>query len=189
MKKSLIILVAILSTFMFAAESCDENSAPSADSDSRQKYADGSTIPVDDNVYELKGEVIGPVNEVTRQVEPSKGSLSGPACYGTSGCFGGTSGTFTGPIEAGKTFIRLRVQSASPSTDLAPIGDVSIIKTSDTKAAALLTGDIVTFKCRRQYEAVAAVRDNEKFNADKLETWELDYCRLATPVIDVKPGG
>jgi hypothetical protein len=44
----------------------------------------------------------------------------------------------------------------------------------------------VTFKCRAQYEAVAAVRENESFNQAKVETWELDYCRMATPVIDVR---
>ena len=38
----------------------------------------------------------------------------------------------------------------------------------------------------RQYEALAAVRDNEKFSKTKVETWELDYCRLASPVIDVR---
>lgn len=184
-KKSFIAGVAILSTMLFAAESCDGETAPEAESDSSQNYKAGSKVPVDDNVYLIKGEVIGPVNDVTRQVEPAQGEISGFAYGG----YASMNGSFTGPIEAGKGFVRLRVQTVSPSTEQAPVGDVTIIKTSDTKAKALLNGDIVQFKCRRQYEALAAVKDNEKFDAEKVETWELDYCRLASPVIEVKPGG
>lgn len=177
-------LAAIFAVIMMGADECStEESAPPPDSDSQQKYKDGSKVPIDDKVYSITGEVIGPVNETTRQVEPGKGSVDG-ALYGN---YGSLNGSFTGPIEAGKGFVRIRVQTSEPSTDLAPRGDVTIIKTSDTKAKALLNGDIVTFKCRRQYEAIAAVKNNEKFNQDKVETWELDYCRLASPVIEVKP--
>jgi hypothetical protein len=179
----LIPLAAVLSLVLMGASECEGGEdAPAPDSDSSQKYKDGSKVPVDDKVYAITGEVIGPVNETTRQVEPGKGEINGSLC----GNYGSLNGSFTGPVEKGKGFVRIRVQKSSPSTDLAPVGDVTIIKTSDTKAKALLNGDIVQFKCRRQYEALAAVKDNEKFDKTKVETWELDYCRLSTPVITVK---
>lgn len=160
-------------------------SAPDAGSDSNQSYASGAKVPVDDNVYVITGQVSGQVNSLTRQVAPAHGSLSGPSCYGTSGCYGGTSASFFGPVESGKGFVRLLVNSAAPSTPDATPGDLVLLKVTDTKATALLPGDNVTFKCRRQYENVAAVLNNEKFNADKVATWELDYCRLASPEVQV----
>lgn len=163
-----------------ALTGCEEQgAAPAPDSDSEQEYASGSKIPVNDNVYLIQGEVIAEVNEVTRQVEPAQGEV-----YGNNGYI---SGSFSGPIQAGKSFVRIRVRKVSPDTILAPLGDVVIVKTTDTKAVALLNGDVVTFKCRAQFESIAAVRENEKFDADKLGTWELDYCRLASPVITVNP--
>lgn len=164
--------------------SCTEpaNEAPEIESDSGQSYKAGTKAPVDDNVYVIKGEVIGPVNDVTRQVEPAQGSLQGSAVGG----FGSVTGSFTGPVEAGKGFVRLRVESISPDTESASVGDVTILKTADTKVKALMNGDIVTFKCRRQYENVAAVRENSSANIEEIATWELDYCRLFIPVITVK---
>ena len=82
--------------------------------------------------------------------------------------------------------LRLLVHSVEPATPLAQPDRIVLIKTSDTKASALLTGDIVTFRCRAQYKAVAAVRENEDFYPSKVATWELDYCRLATPVISIE---
>jgi len=183
-RKSILAGVALFSVFAFGAESCEsEETAPAPDSDSSQSFKEGAKIPVDTEVYVITGEVIGEVNSVTRQVEPAQGQVNG-SLYGS---YGSLSGSFTGPIEKGKGFVRVRVQSSEPSTELAPVGDVAIIKTSDTKVSALLNGDIITFKCRRQYENIAAIKENEKFDADKLATWELDYCRLAAPVIAVEP--
>ncbi len=182
-KRHLVIFPVLAVAFLTSAESCESESAPAPDSDSSQNFADGAKVPIDDNVYLIKGEVIGEVNATTRQITPAEGSISGFATQ----TYGSLNGSFTGPVEAGKGFVRIRVETSSPETDLAPLGDVTIIKTSDTKVKALLNGDIVSFKCRRQYEALAAVKDNEKFDADKVQTWELDYCRLATPVIEVKP--
>lgn len=165
---------------VFVLTGCTEQGeAPAPESDSSQDYASGAKIPVDDNVYLVEGEVIAEVNQVTRQVTPAEGSLTGVNGY--------VSGSFTGPIQAGKSFVRIRVRKMDPAWAYAPLGDVVIVKTTDTKAAALLNGDIISFKCRAQYESVAAVRENEKFDAAKLGTWELDYCRLATPVITVNP--
>lgn len=177
-KKYLLAAAALASAIMFGAESCESESDPSVESDSSQSYASGSKVESDTNAYLIKGEVVGPVNETTRQVTPGQGDIFGYNGY--------LNGSFTGPVEKGKGFVRIRVESASPSTDLAPVGQVTIVKTSDTKAKALMNGDVVSFKCRRQYEAVAAVRNNQKFDKKSDGTWELDYCRLATPVIVVK---
>lgn len=183
----LVPLAIVLSFVLMGADECEgEDAAPSVDSDSSQEYKPDSKIPVDDGVYEVTGEVSAEVNSVTRQVEAGGGELSGPTCFGTSGCYGGTSASFFGPVEKGKGYVRLLVQSTNPETSLASVGQVAILKVSDTKATALLPGDIVTFKCRRQYEAIAAVKDNQTFDADAVETWELDYCRLASPEITVR---
>jgi hypothetical protein len=174
----------LLALLVLSVTGCTEQeSAPSVDSDSSQSYASGSTVAVDDNVYTISGEVVAEVNSVTRQISPASGSVGGSAFAGT----GFVSGSYFGEVTGGKGYVRLLVNSIEPSTDLAQVGSVSILKVSDTKATALVTGDLVTFKCRRQYEALAAVKDNQKFDREKVETWELDYCRLATAVIDVKP--
>lgn len=158
----------------------DDN--PKTDSDSSFSYDDSARVPVDEATYELTGEVVGQVNNLTRQVEPGKGSISGSQ-YGS---YGTLSGSFTGPIEAGKGFVRLKVSVSKPATDLAPVGEVAIVKTADTKASALMPGDIVTFKCRRQYENIAAVKDKQEFKESEVGTWELDYCRFETPVLQIK---
>lgn len=157
--------------FFFIA--CEHNVAPEPDSDSQQNY-DGGQIPVDDNIYVIRGTVQD-VNSLVRQVAPAQGSVSVINGVG--------SGSFIGEQQAGKGFVRVEVLSVAPATELAAAGNVVILKTTDTKAAALSEGDTVTFKCRAQYEAIAAVREAETFNAEKLATWELDYCRLASPIV------
>lgn len=179
MKKTLAAL--ILGALALTACGSDAESNPAPESDSQVDFKDGSTIPVDKNVYLIQGEVIGEVNETTRQVSPAEGSISGSQYY--------VSGSFTGPITDGKGFVRIRVQKIDPVLGYAPVGDVVILKTSDTKAKALLNGDVVQFKCRSQYEAVAAILKNERFDETKFATYELDYCRLAAPVITVNTDG
>lgn len=178
MKK--IMTVLSVSAVLFGATAClgDDTSNPTVESDSDQSYKDSPTIPTDTAVYEINGKVIGQVNSVTRQTSAGGGST--PTCFGTSGCYGG--GSFFGPVSEGKGYVRLLV-TAPTKTDLAPMGEVTLLKVTDTKATALIEGDQVLFKCRRQYEAIAAVQENEPFNKTTMGTWELDYCRLATPVI------
>jgi hypothetical protein len=165
---------------ILTAGGCDEGGNPAPDSDSSFAYEDGATIPVDEKVYTVTGEVIGQVNALTRQVEPAKGSLSGS----TYGSYGTVSGSFTGPIEAGKGFVRLKVNASD--SELARPSEAVILKTADTKVTALQPGDIITFRCRAQYENIAAVKDGQKFEQAKVGTMELDYCRLETPLIQVR---
>lgn len=89
------------------------------------------------------------------------------------------SASYFGPEFGGKGFVRGVVVESDAS--LAEVGHMVVLKSTDTKAIMLMPGDRATFKCRQQYEAIAAVRSYETFNADKLATWELDYCRLASP--------
>ncbi len=156
--------------------------APQPASDSPQIYETGARVPVDDTVYLISGQVVGDIASLSGQTAPAQGDITGLGARG----IGYVGGSYFGAEFGGKGFVRLLVHTAEPTTRLAPPEEIVIIKTSDTKASILLPGDVVTFKCRAQYEAVAAVRENESFNADKVETWELDYCRLLTPVIDVR---
>jgi hypothetical protein len=171
--KKLIGLFLLLVTFLSA---CAIDTAPAPDSDSNQNYTTDSRIPVDDNVYLLKGEVSSDVDSLTQQL--GEGSTSGFAYGG----YGSVSGSWA-VWQEGKGFVRLKVKSIDPPTKRANPGDLIVVKTTDQKIRALLPGDIVTFKCRVQYEAIAAVRNNETFDAEKLGTWELDYCRMLEPKV------
>lgn len=159
------------------AEGCDEGN-PAADSDSSYSYKGDTKVDVDETTYVITGEVVREVNSLTRQVSPAKGDVFG---YG-----GYVSGSFTGPVEAGKGFVRLKVSVSNPATADAPVGEVAILKTTDTKVTALLAGDVVTFKCRRQYENIGAVKNDQEFKKAEVGTWELDYCRLGSGIIQVK---
>ncbi len=153
--------------------------APQAASDSPQTYSTNARIPVDDNVYTITGQVVGDIASLSQQTTPAQGDVTGIQARG----YGYLGGSYFGAEFGGKGFVRLLVRSAEPATPYAPPQQIIVLKTTDTKAVVLLPGDVVTFKCRAQYEAVAAVRENEAFNEDKLETWELDYCRMVTPLI------
>lgn len=163
--------VLVLAALFVAA--CETNVAPPPESDSPQSYQSGSQVPVDDNIYEIRGVVAGDVDSLVRQTEAARGSIAGSG-YGFYG-------TYFGPEFGGKGFVRLHVLASD--SRLAPVGEIVILKTTDTKAIVLVPGDEVTFRCRAQYEAIAAVRQYETFDAERLETWELDYCRLTSPVI------
>lgn len=153
--------------------------APLPQSDSSHLYS-GGKVPVDDRVYTISGVVIADVESLTRQTQPAGGAI-----YGSAGV---TYGSFFGPQFDGKGFVRLLVKSSD--SPLAPEGSVVILKTSDTKAVALVPSDEVTFKCRADYEAVASVRDYTPFTeeiAGAVATWELDYCRMINPIIGQIP--
>lgn len=166
-------LITILFLMLVTLAGCADT-APQPSSDSPQTFtAVGDGIPVDDGVYLISGTVVGDVESLVQQTTPARGSMAGSA-YGAYG-------SYFGPEFGGKGFVRLYVESSE--SKLAPKGSIVILKVTDSKASVLLPGDSVEFKCRHQYEAVAAVRNAETFNAEKLETWEIDYCRLTTPQI------
>ncbi|HEV7951761.1 MAG TPA: hypothetical protein VGO98_00070 [Candidatus Saccharimonadales bacterium] len=167
----------LAATAMVSLTGCFGPSAPKVDSDSNQNYDGSSTIPVDSAYYTITGTVAGNAASLTRQESPASGSMYVSGGYG--------SGSYFGPIESGKGYVRILVENTTPQTPNAEAGSVALLKSTDTKATALLSGDKVTFKCRLQYEAVAAVSDQEKFSSDEAGTWELDYCRMVSP--SVKP--
>jgi hypothetical protein len=176
MRRTIVLIAAVL---MFGACS-DKTEAPSVQSDNEEasfkKVDDKSPkVPVDTNLYVIRGKVLGDPSNLVRQTEPGRATLSG---YN-----GFVSGSAFGPRQAGKGFVRLHVMSMQPDAPFASTNDVVLIKTSDTKAAALIPEDIVEFKCRAQYESVAPVQKNERFNKDKYGTWEFDFCRLTSPDI------
>ena len=173
------VVLSVLAVLLATAFACQFNEPPPPGSDSGQTYnARCCGIPVDTNVYTITGEVVADVETLQRRIAPAQ---FGYTEYG---------GTFFSPQFGGKGFVRLLVHSVTPRTTLAQPDRIVLIKTSDTKASALLPKDIVTFLCRAQYEAVAPVLINEDFDAEKariVETWELDYCRMETPVVSVSP--
>ena len=179
--------ILFLITVLFLVTACADQQ-PRAESDSQQSFntrgeSDGR-IPVDDNVYVITGKVTGPVSSLERQVGGGYRTSSTTDVNGVPI----TTYYYVPPIINGKGFVRLFVHNASPQTDMAQPERIAILKTTDTKVTALFEGDIATFKCRAQYESVAAVRNNETFDPDKLQTWELDYCRLVSPVISIEQG-
>lgn len=172
--KTRMFLIVVLSVIGMTLAGCMADRAPQPSSDSPQAFlANPDGVPVDDGVYVISGIVIGDVESLVRQTAPARGTMAGSA-YGAYG-------SYFGPELGGKGFVRLHVQSSD--SKLAPKGSIVILKVTDTKASVLLPGDTVEFKCRHQFEAVAAVRDSETFDAEKLETWEIDYCRLTAPII------
>lgn len=181
MKKACLILVVVI---LLTACGGQTDIAPEPESDSSQRYRLGSEIPVDDNVYTINGRVVGDVDSLTRQTAAAR--VTNSTVYADG--YTRSSSTYFAPELNGKGFVRLLVYSSEPETDLAQPENIVIIKTTDTKATMLLAGDVVTFRCRAQYEAVAAIRNNETFRAEDLGTWELDYCRLSSPLVAIESG-
>ena len=145
-------------------------------SESGVQYVGGDGLPVDERLYRISGEVIADVGSLTRQVTPGRVEVTGYDGY--------VSSYYVAPTINGKSFIRLKVNAIEPSdTDWVTTGQVVIVKGTDTKMTALLPGDKVDFLCRRQAEAIAAIHPGEWYNAKTNTTWELDYCRMESPVI------
>ena len=176
MKKNKIFVISLIVISLLLA-ACEEL-APMAESDSNQNFANtgNSRIPVDREVYRVTGKVVGDVDSLV---------TSGPV----QTVYYQYSTATTGYTE-GKGFVRLFLYEITPEPvrELVTSEEIAILKTTDTKARALLPGDVVTFVCRAQFEAVAAVLENEVFDPVKLGTWELDYCRLERPAVVVEEG-
>jgi len=147
---------------------------PEPESVSGVQYKTGSAIPTDKTVDTLAGIIVADVASLTRQVSPATGNYAGWDYYAR--------GAYAGPEYGGKGFVRLYVEE-STNLELCPPESICVLKTEDTKVVALLPGDRVTFRCRRQYEALSAVVKKEEFASDSVGVWELDYCRMETPRI------
>lgn len=174
LKAAVVVTALVLGLIACSTEAPAAPKGPAPDSDSGLAYEHSAKIPIDEEVYNITGQVVGDTSSITRQTDPAKGSLIGISDIMV--------GSFFGPIEAGKGFVRVRVIGVQPPTDLAPESRVVILKVTDTKASALLPGDTAEFRCRRHFESIAAVRKDAKFDVNKVGTWELDFCRMATPI-------
>jgi hypothetical protein len=156
--------------FVLLLAACQRSPAPQ--SSSGMDYAWLTTVPVDTKVYTITGTVAADVESLVRQRAPAQAQS-----YNAEGL---SYSTFSGPEMSGKGMVRLTVTTSDAA--LAPVGSTVILKVDDTKGVLLLPGDQVTFKCRAQFEAIAAVVNRQEFD-HAAGTWELDYCRLATPVV------
>lgn len=149
-----------------------------AESDSGYTYASykQAAIPVDDNIYTLTGVVVGDVNSIAQQ---------GPARVVTTYRSDYYSvGTYFPPDMNGKGLVRLWVEKSDFLG--VPSETIAIIKSTDTKLIAVLPGDRITLRCRVQAEAIAPSYTGQVYDKDKAVTLELDFCRMLSPVIDVK---
>jgi hypothetical protein len=184
MKKFVVTLLLLVTLLVSACTVSNQAPPPASDNgDASWELVNGvaPTAPVDDTIYSIDGKVVAGIESLTRQVSPAQGSVSGYSINGV----GGMSGYYTGPVINGKSFVRILISTIDPPSKLADIGQIVILKVLDTKATALLPGDIVSLKCRAQYEAVAPIRVRETFDPEKYATWEFDFCRLVTPAIHV----
>lgn len=129
-------------------------------------------------VYRISGHVLGMGNSIQRP------EMQGGATY-----VNGYGSAYVSSSTPGKGFVRFHADEVTwtmettQTAEFEPVvkaGDDVLLKTSDTKAASLLAGDVVTFLCRAQAEFVEAVAGNEQPAQNKI-VMELDYCRLEKP--------
>ncbi len=166
------IAIAAVSLILFGCPAQTVNVAPAPESGSDETYEVGQTVPVDMKIYHISGIVSDGAESLTRQTAPAQGYARSYDGYGYASYFGA--------VQSGKGFVRLLVEESD--SPIARKGNVVILKVEDTKAIVLAAGDVVSFKCRTQYESLSAVAGNEILSEDGMVK-ELDYCRLATPEI------
>jgi hypothetical protein len=171
---------------LLSLAACGGEQAPLPESDSGHNFSDKSArVPVDETVYHLRGKVIGDVK--SHETTEGGGSVSGSTYNGMGSMYGSY-----WLQESGKGFVRLSIEEMNPANlKLGDVGDVVIIKTTDQKAIALHEGDVIDWTCRSDYEPVGAVLENEKFDKSDIErmgTYEIDLCRMASPRVGEDPG-
>ena len=160
----------LLCAFGWLLAACQRSPAP--ESNNGLSYAWLTTIPVDTAVYTITGTVAAETESLVRQTAPAQ-----VQSYSAEGM---SYSTYYGPQLNGKGMVRLTV--ANSDAELAPVGSTVILKLDDTKGILLQPGDQITLKCRAQFEAISAVMNRQEFDS-AAGTWELDYCRLVTPVV------
>lgn len=155
--------------------------------------ADGNYIPNFGATQDLH------IYIVTGIVQAAPGAVTS---YSFEGRFSGSSGRYSGYSSGfisggteGKGVVRFLVSKVTiinpyhghglEDTEYQPIikaGDTVMLKVVDSKASGLATGDAVVFQCRVDTDFSAAVGGNEHPTEASLAS-ELDFCRMATPVI------
>lgn len=168
MATGIALFAAILLIVCMITASCAPLDGTVADTDSGYTYKnkDSAAIPLNDAIYTVSGTVMAGVDSLVRSTTSSYATENVNQLTVTS---------------TGKGFVRLKVTESDSS--LAPLEAVVILKTIDTKVIALLPGDVVTLRCHAQAEAIPASYTGQPYDNVLAITWELDYCRLLTPVI------
>ncbi len=176
MKRLLILAFVISLVGCIPAKDVQNQDLGGTKADSGYEYGGGTIIPNDQKLYTIRGTLVDPPVNTNRQSSPGGAYISG---YSSSGS-GYVSGSAWGPEFKGKGILRIKVITSD--CDIAPVGSEVVLKCSDQKAVVLGPGDTVTFKCRKQCEPIAPTADYQKISEADL-TWELDYGRLASPVV------
>lgn len=86
--------------------------------------------------------------------------------------------------QDGKGLVSVHVNSISPSLEYIKPGTDIVLKTTDLKIMAIAPGYSFEVRCRNDYEPVASLQNNEITN-DRYDTYELDYCRMTNPRIEL----
>lgn len=170
MKRIIVVVAVIVALFVLGA--CQQVPGQVPESDSSYGYSAGGSLPIDPKIYTISGYVYADIDSMVIQSQAASGRV-----------YSSGYGVYHGAEYSGKTLVRLFVEKSD--SQYALVESVVILKASDTKAAALMPKDRVTFKCRLQAEAIAAIFSGESFNQSEGLTYELDYCRLYSPVVDV----
>jgi hypothetical protein len=71
----------------------------------------------------------------------------------------------------------------------AAIGKEVGFKAYGSMMNSALIGDLVTWRCRLQNEAVGAVAPQERFDGDRATVLEFENCRPLSPVVNQEPEG
>ncbi len=137
----------------------------------------------DTNLYNLEIEVIANSSGMSYQKSPSGGFYT--PYYGS----------FSGPVTQGKGLvlaealsIRTSGDDANKSEVLSLEGKNVFLKFLDSKSMLLADGMIVNVSCRRDYEAVCPTTAANEGTSQPIDrrndiTWELDNCRISTPIV------
>lgn len=200
--KCIIIILAVILTACGGSATIGEQPKPNPDQSTiptpqpvppgqNGTYANGYALPAVTAIYSITVDVLAAPGSVSQY--SFQGSQSGSTYNG----YGHMTGYISGGTS-GKGLIRAKIVTFSWDdpykdimhqgeqwTPLVKVGDTVLLKTEDSKAAALGEGDRVTFLCREDQEFVAPAAINE-IPTTKSVTRELDNCRMLSPQITSK---
>lgn len=145
-------------------------------------YAANYALPAVTTIYTMTAVILA-----------APGSVSQYQVQGQSYTYDGHGSGYISGSTTGKGLLRVRIMDldwydpyakvyprAEGWSPLAHDGDTVLLKTEDTKAAALAEGDEVIFLCREDQEFVAAAAVNEIPTTQSV-TREFDNCRMFEP--------
>lgn len=106
---------------------------------------------------------------------------------GSASYYNGIGGGSMVVWQDGKGIIPAYVIEMEPTSSIVSVGDSILLKTEDLKMSRLEEGWVVEIKCRMDYEPLTELHvPNEVVDAELTQTWELDLCRMSSPVFIVE---